>query len=141
MLNGKPVYLIDYYPYGPKDKMVTFTKPRGVKEASGEGSVQRSATLIRGIPPGKPIYSNTGAVDDIITAKGNKIEVTSVKDEAVKRKRGRPRKDSTIDNKESQAVRDKENRRMNRIMKPAPMVDSGDGIVFNPKTGRGHLKL
>lgn len=120
MLNGKPLYLVDYYPYGPKDKLVMFEPPRGVKEASGAGSVQNSATLIKGIPPGKPIFSNTGAVDDVITASGNKITVTSVRDPEVQpRHRGRPPK----------------------AFKLPKMVEQEDGIVYNPKTGKGHLKI
>jgi hypothetical protein len=117
MLNGKPVYLVDFYPYGPKDKLVMFQRPRGVKEASGKGSVKASATLLRGTPPSKPIFSNTGAVDDIISANGKGIKVTSVKDTTVQHKR-----------------------KSNKPFRMPKMVEQEDGIVYSPKTGRGHLK-
>jgi len=116
-----PVYLIDFYPWGPKDKMVMYEKPYGVKEARGKGSVQKSATLLRGIPPKDPIVSNTGAVDDVITVSGKKVKVTSVRDKDIKSAKF-------------------------KMPKPKPfkipqMVDNGDGIVYNKRTGRGHLKI
>jgi hypothetical protein len=111
-------YLVDFYPYGPKDKMVTKTAPRGIKPATGKGSLNKSATLLYGIPPSKPLFRDTGAVDDIITVKNKKVSVKSVKDPDVNRKR--------------------------RIPKPFKLpkeIEQPDGIVFNPRTGKGHLKI
>jgi hypothetical protein len=145
-LNGKPLYLVNYYPYGEKDKLVMFEKPDGVKEASGPGSVQASATLIRGVGPSKPIFSNTGAVDDIIsTDKGNKIKIEHVHDtEAEKHKNTTKNTDNDKEIKGS-SDEERQKRRQERLaknmMRPEKMVDGGDGIVYNPKTGKGHLKL
>ncbi|MBU1173075.1 MAG: hypothetical protein KKD44_26225, partial [Proteobacteria bacterium] len=86
-LRGQAVWLIDLYPYGPKDKMVLLGEaPEGATPASGKGSLKESATLIRGIPPDKPLYRDTGAVDDIISARGKKILVTSVRDKETSRR-------------------------------------------------------
>jgi len=80
-LNGKAVYHVNYYPYRPEDRIILIGKPpEGIRPASGKGSVRRSATLISGIPPAKPIRSDTGAVDDIITSEGKGINVISVQD-------------------------------------------------------------
>ena len=80
-MQGKSVWRVNFYPYGPKDEFIILgPAPAGAKLATGTGSVSRSATLLKGVPPKKPIYSDTGAVDDVITSRGNKIIITSVKD-------------------------------------------------------------
>jgi hypothetical protein len=117
-LNGQSLWLIDYYPYGDKDKMTLLgSPPKGAKPASGKGSLKASATLIRGIPPSKPLYRDTGAVDDIISHKDGKIVVESVPDEKVKRGRGRPPKARNV-----------------------MAIDVGGGIEVD-KHGRGHIKI
>ena len=65
--------------------------PKGAKMATGKDSVKESLTLIRGIPPDKPIYDDTGAVDDIIMSDGRKITVKSVKDKNIKPRQARIR--------------------------------------------------
>jgi len=55
-------------------------EPKGAKPASGKGSIKASAILIKGKPPKKPLFRDTGAVDDIITASKGGIVVRSVKD-------------------------------------------------------------
>lgn len=80
---GGGMWLVDFYPYGPTDKMVIRGKPpAGAKDASGKGSLDKSATLIRGIAPKQPIRRDTGAVDDIIYGISNRkgIAVRSVRD-------------------------------------------------------------
>ena len=80
-LGGKSVWLINFYPYGKADHItIVGAAPKGAKLATGKGSVSRSATLLKGIPPKKPIYSDTGAVDDVITARGRRIIISSVRD-------------------------------------------------------------
>lgn len=84
-LNGKSVWLVDYYPYGDNNKMVLMGEPpKGAQPARGKGSLQESATLLFGVPPNKALYRDTGAVDDILTAYGNRILVKSVKDSKYK---------------------------------------------------------
>jgi len=83
-LQGKSVWRVNYYPYGKSDEMVVLgPAPKGAKLATGKGSVARSATLLKGIPPKKPIYSDTGAVDDIISADGKRIIIQSVQDKNI----------------------------------------------------------
>lgn len=122
-LHSKPIWLIDYYPYGPKDKMVMTTRPQGAQDASGKGSLARSAVLLKGIPPKGELFRNTGAVDDIISASGGKINVRSVRDRDVKN------------------MHERQNRKIRRMMKQGKMIDSGDGIEYSTRTGRGRLKL
>lgn len=111
-LRGYSIWRVNYYPYGPTDKLVLFgNPPEGAIPASGPGSVANSATLIFGKPPDKPILDDTGAVDDIIypimKKDGKGIVVRSVKDTQViskpkpvemirgpYKKRGRPSKAS-----------------------------------------------
>ncbi len=83
-LGGQSVWRINYYPYRPKDTLVLLgAAPEGARLITGRGSVAASAILLRGVPPTKPIYSDTGAVDDIISAQGRRIIVGSVKDTGI----------------------------------------------------------
>ena len=81
-LHGKSVYRIHYYPYGDDDKLVLIgIPPRGAITVKGKGSVRKTAVLIKGKPPTRVIYDDTGAIDDVLkAARGKKILVTSVKD-------------------------------------------------------------
>lgn len=96
-LNEEDVWRIRYFPYGKGDKLVIVGEPPpGVKIARGKGSVKRSATVVKGIGPTRRIYTDTGAVDDIIIPTGEKsVTVRSVKDTTVSEPRPRvtpPRK-------------------------------------------------
>lgn len=90
-LNGKPVYRVRYYPYGPKDKLVLIGEaPPGAREVRGKGSVRNSA-YVRGEPPRKEIYSDTGAIDDIIIPVRGGVTIKSVKDLNIPRYRNKGR--------------------------------------------------
>ena len=87
------MWRVNYYPYGQDDHItIVGAAPRGAKLAVGKGSVSASAVLIKGMPPQKPIYSDTGAVDDVITAHGRRIIIQSVKDKGVGQRVPRPRR-------------------------------------------------
>jgi hypothetical protein len=133
MLNGKAVYHVNYWPYKPENRIILLGEPpEGIRPAEGKGSVQDSATLISGIPPKKPIFSNTGAVDDVISSGGGRIiTIRSIKDREVKRKytpknADEPKYDYRIPNK----------RRPVNIPKPH---DLGSGVE-ETRYGR-HIRL
>ena len=88
-LNGKQVWLIEYWPYRKQDRMVLMGEPpAGAEPAKGKGSTKRGAVLLRGAPPKKPIHSDTGAVDDVITVTASgKVKIKHVKDPAVRRRK------------------------------------------------------
>ncbi len=90
-LEGKSVWRIKYYPYGPKDKTVILgDPPAGAKEVRGPGSIKASAIVLRGLAPKKRIYTDTGAVDDIIVPVGEKkVTIESVRDRSISSRPGR----------------------------------------------------
>ena len=155
---GQDVWLVNYYPYGTKDRMVLLgAKPEGATLARGKGSLQKTAILLKGKPPEKPIHEDTGAVDDVITAQGKDIKVTSRRDKSVKIK-AKPRQLKTapantklIKKSETpQAINAKELKQKElkeKKLKPSRSgivkvrtFDIGGGIEID-KTGRGHIKL
>lgn len=121
-LKGKgSVWHIAYYPYGPKDKTILYgPAPEGAKMVKGKGSTDKSAKLIRGIQPTKPIFRNTGAVDDVIlpTKERKGIIIRSVPDKISPRK----------------------NPPKYPVFKMAKTIDAGGGIEID-RSGRGHIKL
>ena len=143
-LKGKgDMWLVSFYPYGDKDKTVLFgAPPEGAKYATGKGSVNKTATVIRGIPPDRPLFRDTGAVDDIVMPSGKGIVVKSVKDKAVKRKRGRPKKEKKSPYRISDAGQEEVKKKRGRPPKLATIktLDVGAGIEVNVK-GRGHIKV
>ena len=54
--------------------------PAGVMTFTGEGSAKKTAQVVRGKPPAKPISIDTGAVDDIIRSTDGRITIEHVKD-------------------------------------------------------------
>jgi hypothetical protein len=115
----RPVWLISYHPYGDKDKLVMFEQPYGTKAVNGKGSMAESI-FARGKLPKQPIIEDkeVGAFTDVISTKGKKAHVESFRDKPVKPRMPKPKK-----------------------FRMPKMIDQGDGIVYNPRTGKGHLKI
>jgi hypothetical protein len=138
------VWHIQYYPYENEDRFLLFGRPpRDAKPVYGEGSLDKSAVLLWGVPPEKPIVHKQGSFVDVVTARGKDISVKTYQYDDWKRVAGKSAtsKDKIMKDNITARENARLTRRMRNIDKGPNMVDSGDGTLFNPKTGRGKLKF
>jgi hypothetical protein len=84
-LNHQGVWRVRYYPYGENDRLVYVgAPPKGAIMETGKGSIDRSARILRGIPPKRTLFENTGAVDSLIIPSGKGISIRSIRDRNIR---------------------------------------------------------
>ncbi len=93
-LGGKSVWHVHFYPFRDSDRVILLgDPPEGAITYTGPGSTDKSAMVVKGKPPSRMIFEDTGAVDDIIQpTKTRKLDIKSVVDQSVRIPKIRPPK-------------------------------------------------
>lgn len=136
-LKGKSRWLVFYHPYGEDDRLELYgAAPAGAITFTGKGSAKKTATVLRGEPPKKPIRVDTGAVDDIIRSTDGRITIEHVKDKNV------GGKEVYRTGGVSLAVKESTKRGRTRVkeLKDVIVRDAGAGVE-ETRRGRTHIPL